>query len=123
MPPRVGQRVEPLGRNGLKFRTHAAWVSWAPTGASGPRSRPAWGHAAIARRRRHSPYLDRVKFGPLVVFNNLGPMGIVADENGFYQASSSKGITYSPFAGYWASRIVGYRRLKPESGAMPEDNQ
>ncbi|MFM9903739.1 MAG: C40 family peptidase [Pyrinomonadaceae bacterium] len=66
---------------------------------------------------------DRFKFGTLVFFNNLGHMGIVADENGFYQASSSKGITYSPFAGYWASRIVGYRRLKPESGTMPEDNQ
>ena len=66
---------------------------------------------------------DRFKFGTLVFFNNLGHMGIVADENGFYQASSSKGITYSPFAGYWSSRIVGYRRLKPESGAMPEDNQ
>ncbi len=58
---------------------------------------------------------DRFKYGTLVFFNNLGHMGIVADENGFYQASSSKGITYSPFAGYWQSRIVGYRRLKPES--------
>ncbi len=58
---------------------------------------------------------DRFKFGTLVFFNNLGHMGIVADENGFYQASSSKGVTYSPFAGYWQSRIVGYRRLKPES--------
>lgn len=64
---------------------------------------------------------DRFKFGTLVFFNNLGHMGIVADENGFYQASSSKGITYSPFAGYWSSRIVGYRRLRPEfSSAAPE---
>ncbi|HEX3100595.1 MAG TPA: C40 family peptidase, partial [Pyrinomonadaceae bacterium] len=60
---------------------------------------------------------DRFKFGTLVFFNNLGHMGIVADENGFYQASSSKGVTYSPFAGYWQSRIVGYRRLKPEGAA------
>ena len=66
---------------------------------------------------------DRFKFGTLVFFNNLGHIGIVADANGFYQASSSKGITYSPFAGYWASRIVGFRRLKPEAGAMPEDKQ
>jgi peptidoglycan endopeptidase LytE len=58
---------------------------------------------------------DRFKFGTLVFFNNLGHMGIVADESGFYQASSSKGVTYSPFAGYWQSRIVGFRRLKPES--------
>lgn len=60
---------------------------------------------------------DRFKFGTLVFLNGLGHMGIVADENGFYHASSSKGITYSPFAGYWSSRIVGYRRLKPEAAA------
>jgi len=54
---------------------------------------------------------DRFKFGTLVFFNSLGHIGIVADENGFYQASSSKGITWSPFAGYWSGRIVGYRRL------------
>jgi cell wall-associated NlpC family hydrolase len=58
---------------------------------------------------------DRFKFGTLVYLNGLGHIGIVADENGFYHASSSKGITYSPFKGYWASRIVGFRRLKPES--------
>ncbi len=54
---------------------------------------------------------DRFKFGTLVFFNKLGHVGIVADENGFYQASSSKGITYSKFAGYWEKRIVGYRRI------------
>lgn len=54
---------------------------------------------------------DRFKFGTLVFFNKLGHVGIVADENGFYQASSSKGITYSKFAGYWEKRIVGYRRV------------
>lgn len=58
---------------------------------------------------------DRFKFGTLVFLNGLGHMGIVADENGFFHASSSKGITYSPFAGYWSSRIVGFRRLRPES--------
>lgn len=60
---------------------------------------------------------DRFKFGTLVFLNGLGHMGIVADENGFYHASSSKGITYSPFAGYWSSRIVGFRRLKAETSA------
>lgn len=54
---------------------------------------------------------ERFKFGTLVFFNGLGHMGIVADANGFYHASSSKGITYSPFAGYWGKRIVGFRRL------------
>ena len=54
---------------------------------------------------------DRFKFGTLVFFNHLGHVGIVADENGFYQASSSKGITYSKFEGYWEKRIVGFRRI------------
>ncbi len=65
---------------------------------------------------------DRYKFGTLVFFNNLGHMGIVADENGFYHASSSKGITYSPFKGYWEKRIVGFRRLvvAPSAPAVRE---
>lgn len=54
---------------------------------------------------------ERFKFGTLVFLNGLGHIGIVADENGFYHASSSKGITYSPFKGYWEGRIVGFRRL------------
>ena len=54
---------------------------------------------------------DRFKFGTLVFFNKLGHIGIVADENGFYQASSSQGVTYSKFEGYWQNRIVGFRRL------------
>jgi cell wall-associated NlpC family hydrolase len=58
---------------------------------------------------------EKYKFGTLVFFNGLGHVGIVADENGFYHASRSKGITYSPFAGYWGKRIVGFRRL-PNKG-------
>ena len=58
---------------------------------------------------------DRFKFGTLIFLNGLGHMGIVADENGFYHASSHKGIMYSPFKGYWSSRVVGFRRMKPES--------
>ena len=54
---------------------------------------------------------ERFRFGTLVFMNGLGHMGIVADESGFYHASSSKGITYSKFEGYWANRIVGFRRL------------
>lgn len=54
---------------------------------------------------------ERLKFGTLVFFNDLGHMGIVADAEGFYHASVSKGITYSKFAGYWEKRIVGFRRL------------
>lgn len=51
------------------------------------------------------------KFGTLVFFNNLKHVGIVADENGFYQASSSHGVTYTPFSDYWEERIVGFRRV------------
>jgi peptidoglycan endopeptidase LytE len=54
---------------------------------------------------------ERYRFGTLVFFNGLGHIGIVADANGFYHASSSKGITYSTFKGYWEKRIVGFRRL------------
>lgn len=54
---------------------------------------------------------DQFKFGTLVFFNQLGHVGIVVDHNGFYQASSSKGVTYTPFAGYWEKRIVGFRRV------------
>lgn len=58
---------------------------------------------------------ERFRFGTLVFMNGLGHMGIVADENGFYHASSSKGISYSRFDGYWANRIVGYRKLQLSS--------
>jgi cell wall-associated NlpC family hydrolase len=54
---------------------------------------------------------DRYKFGTLVFFNRLGHIGIVADENGFYHASTSQGVTYSKFEGYWEKRIVGFRRF------------
>ncbi len=54
---------------------------------------------------------DRYKFGTLVFFNRLGHIGIVADANGFYHASSSQGVTYSTFEGYWGKRIVGFRRM------------
>ena len=51
-------------------------------------------------------YDFRYKGDPLTPVSRL-----VADENGFYHASSSKGITYSKFEGYWGKRIVGYRRI------------
>ena len=54
----------------------------------------------------------RYKFGTLVFFNGLGHIGIVVDENYFYHASSSKGVTLSKLDGYWAKRIVGYRQLQ-----------
>ena len=57
---------------------------------------------------------DRYKFGTLVFFNRLGHVGIVVDEEGFYHASSSKGVTYSKFEGYWENRIAGFRRVPLE---------
>lgn len=65
---------------------------------------------------------ERYRFGTLVFLNGLGHMGIVADENGFYHASSSKGITYSRFDGYWAKRIVGFRRFAA-TGAAPQQSE
>lgn len=61
---------------------------------------------------------EKFKFGTLVFLNRLGHMGIVADEKGFYHASTSKGITYSPFKGYWQNRIVGFRKLKTETAPI-----
>ena len=63
---------------------------------------------------------ERYKFGTLVFFNNLGHVGIVADENGFYHASSSKGVTYSTFDGYWGKRISGFRRVQLPSTLAAE---
>ncbi len=55
---------------------------------------------------------EKYKFGTLVFFNRLDHVGIVADKNGFYHASRSKGVVYSRFDSYWGKRIVGFRRLK-----------
>jgi len=63
---------------------------------------------------------ERYKFGTLVFFNGLGHIGIVADDKGFYHASSSKGITYSTFEGYWEKRIVGFRKFDPAATIAPE---
>ena len=54
---------------------------------------------------------EKYQFGTLVFFNNLKHVGIVADANGFYHASTSQGVTYSRFDGYWGSRITGFRRV------------
>ena len=54
---------------------------------------------------------EKFKFGTLVFFNNLGHVGIVADENGFYHASTSRGVVYSRFDDYWTKRISGFRRV------------
>ncbi len=54
---------------------------------------------------------ERFKFGTLVFFRGLKHIGIVADEHGFYHASRSNGVIYSPFNDYWLSRVDGFRRV------------
>lgn len=54
---------------------------------------------------------EKYKFGTLVFFNNLHHVGIVADANGFYHASTSRGVVYSRFDDYWTKRISGFRRV------------
>lgn len=58
-----------------------------------------------------APDGEQFKFGTLVFFNDLKHVGIVADKDGFYHASTSQGVTYSPFNDYWTARIDGYRRM------------
>jgi hypothetical protein len=50
------------------------------------------------------------RFGTLVFFNGLKHVGIVRDAFTFYHASRSQGVVLSTFAGYWGSRITGFRR-------------
>ena len=54
---------------------------------------------------------EKYRFGTLVFFNGLRHVGIVADEHGFYHASSSRGVVYSRFGEYWSKRITGFRRV------------
>ena len=60
---------------------------------------------------------EKFKFGTLVFFNNLQHVGIVVDENGFYHASTSKGVVYSRFGDYWTKRISGFRRVPLAQGS------
>jgi cell wall-associated NlpC family hydrolase len=60
---------------------------------------------------------EKYKFGTLVFFNNLHHVGIVADANGFYHASTSRGVVYSRFDDYWTKRISGFRRVPLAQGA------
>ncbi|MDX6695355.1 MAG: hypothetical protein QOF02_2958 [Blastocatellia bacterium] len=63
---------------------------------------------------------EKLKFGTLVFFSGLTHIGIVADEKGFYHASRSKGVVYSPFNEYWLSRVDGFRRVPLPTPALAE---
>lgn len=64
-------------------------------------------------------------FGTLVFFRDLRHVGIVADGNSFYHASSSKGVIKSKFsdpAGQgknWRDVIVGFRRVRLAGAVNP----
>jgi peptidoglycan endopeptidase LytE len=60
---------------------------------------------------------EKYKFGTLVFFNNLHHVGIVVDQNGFYHASTSRGVVYSRFDDYWTKRINGFRRVPLAQGS------
>jgi peptidoglycan endopeptidase LytE len=60
---------------------------------------------------------EQFKFGTLVFFNHLHHVGIVADENGFFHASSSHGVVYSRFDEYWTKRVNGFRRVPLAQGS------
>jgi cell wall-associated NlpC family hydrolase len=60
---------------------------------------------------------EQFQFGNLVFFSGLTHVGIVADANGFYHASRSHGVVYSPFNKYWLARIDGFRRVAGQSTA------
>jgi cell wall-associated NlpC family hydrolase len=62
---------------------------------------------------------EQYKFGTLVFFSGLAHVGVVVDEKGFYHASRSKGVIYSPFNEYWLSRIDGFRRVPVEAIPLP----
>jgi cell wall-associated NlpC family hydrolase len=83
------------------------WSAFQEVGISFERgsARTLWAKFAPATAAEES------KFGTLVFFNGLNHIGIVADENGFYHASSSRGVTYSRFNDYWLDRIDGFRRV------------
>ena len=77
-------------------------------------ARTLWSRFAPARED------ERYKFGTLVFFSGLTHIGIVADEHGFYHASRSHGVTYSPFNDYWLSRVDGFRRVPMPTQMLAE---
>ena len=68
-------------------------------------ARSLWNNFAPARDE------EKFRFGTLVFFNNLKHVGIVADAGGFYHASTSNGVMYSPFSDYWLARLDGFRSV------------
>ncbi|HEY7786511.1 MAG TPA: C40 family peptidase [Pyrinomonadaceae bacterium] len=54
---------------------------------------------------------EKFKFGTLVFFSNLGHVGVVVDERGFYHASRRQGVIYSQFTDYWLNRLDGFRKV------------
>jgi cell wall-associated NlpC family hydrolase len=84
------------------------WSVFQEAGASFPReaARHYWA------RFEAPPPGQEYRYGNLVFFNKLGHVGIIgAGGTGFYHASASKGVMFSPFDKYWTPRIDGFRRV------------
>jgi cell wall-associated NlpC family hydrolase len=94
------------GRSGFDC-SGFVWSTFRSAGIEFERAsaRALWGRFAAPTAE------EKFTFGTLVFFSNLKHIGIVADENGFYHASRTQGVVYSPFNEYWTSRIDGYRRV------------
>jgi cell wall-associated NlpC family hydrolase len=92
------------------------WSAFQEVGISFERgsARTLWARFAPATGAEES------KFGTLVFFNGLNHIGIVADENGFYHASTSRGVVYSRFNDYWLDRIDGFRRIPMATETLGE---
>ncbi|MFN2454383.1 MAG: C40 family peptidase [Pyrinomonadaceae bacterium] len=93
------------------------WSAFQSAGISFERvsARNLWAEFAPASKD------DEHTFGTLVFFNGLSHIGIVAEDGqGFYHASTSKGVTYSPFKGYWENRVDGFRRIPMPAQSFAE---
>lgn len=54
---------------------------------------------------------NKWQLGTVVFFNDLEHVGIVASENTFYHAQTSKGTNLSQFDPLWRNKIYGFRSL------------
>jgi len=92
------------------------WSAFQDVGISFERgsARSLWAKFATGNRS------ERYKFGTLVFFSGISHVGIVVDEKGFYHASKSHGVTYSPFNEYWLDRIDGFREIKSRAAEQAE---
>lgn len=116
-------------RLGIRYRYHGAddrgydcsgfvWSVFREIGADFERS-PA---RALWRQLPEAVDAETKQFGTLVFFNGLKHIGIVRDEETFYHASRSRGVTISRFSGYWERRVTGFRRAPAQIFPLPPNS-